>query len=163
MKIIFTFFLFTITPLFAQSDCKDIHINTDNRTGIVKFESPLAFDMQYSKIITKEGDSSILLYLQMVVSYTNTNEKGCILYLSDSSKLEFPEQQVTITSMPLFRYKYSTVLTLSPANVTKLLQVSIVDFKLHIHNSTVRPVLTKKKNAKQLSDYLRCILKGVKN
>ncbi len=161
MKLFFSILIFSIANLKAQSDCKDLIITTDNRTGEIKFECPLAFDMQFYKILTKDGDSSFHLFLQTMVSYTNTNEKGCTLYLSDSSKIEFPEQVITVTNKSSLLYKYSTTITLSNNDIERLLKHSIVDFKMHIHSSTEKPLLLKKKNATQLMNYLRCVVKGV--
>ncbi len=160
MKLILTLLLSGISILSAQTNCKDIHIITDNLSGSIKYESPLTFDMQYSKTISKTGDTVYNLFLQAVVTYTNGNEKGCILYLSDGSKIEFPEQHIAITNMPLLRYKYSTILTLTKADISRLSTFDIVDFRMHVHNSPLSTVLVKKKNAKVMTDYLKCIVAG---
>ncbi len=161
MKYLVSLLMLTFLPLFAQSNCNDLRITTDNRTGDIRFECPLVFDMQFSKTLMKNGDSLIQLYLQSMVPYTNTNEKGCTLFLSDGSTIEYPEQVITVTYKSSLLYKYNTTLNLSPDNINRLLSNSITDFKMHIHNSTEKPLLTKKKNATLLLNYVRCVVKGV--
>lgn len=88
--------------------------------------------MEFIKTIVGQ-DTTYYLSLK-VYDMALSAGKGVVVLLRDGSRLEWPEEKVDYKASPISssKYMYSAFLRLSTADLTKLKNSDITDYKLHI-------------------------------
>ncbi|MDI6033020.1 hypothetical protein QLS91_08030 [Flavobacterium sp. LB2P84] len=132
---------------FAQETdyCSKIQTNTDKFSGVIKYNSP-----RLERITFLKEKGIIDIRIDIPGSTLNVNEKGVILLLEDGSKINRPNQKISVDYND--GYRYSAYFQLTKLEIQRIIKSPITDVKLYIYDAEIFEPL-------KYSEYLKCLSK----
>jgi len=131
--------------------CKDIEETKDKFTNKTTFRTPFSESIVFVKIKDKE-QTSIFMRISVYGSTVNVGKTGAIILLDNGDKIEKPDAKInTEVSKYGKGYDYSSFITLTEDDITKMKNNVITDVRLYVYDSSI-------KNGVKIREYLKCII-----
>lgn len=130
--------------------CGNLVESKDKFNGEVSVKSPILDGISFLKVKKPTGDVTSL-FIQEVGLSENGISKGVFLLLENGSKIEKPNEKLKVTvNREGEGFLFTATIVLDSADIKLLTQSKITDYRVHIHDGSI-------KNSLKLLDYIKCL------